>query len=174
MEALKNILNDLDKDGGKEFHTMDSARKFYQRFDQLFQQWKKECKSGKMQSVENIFLILEEELIRREKEGEFQRIKGQNSLAIIYNFKDRLRYLKYEIAKRTQTISEKECDCTLRLSHRIEPDMETLKSFGVAYLYHVEENYSIHECKICKTKWVKGDYRWKEWNAKEYILKINT
>ena len=171
METLKSIFKDLDKENGKEFHSWESAKIFYQRFDSLFQEWVKECKNGKMKSTENISSIIESELIRRKEIGERRAIKKQNSFEIILQFQDKLRYLQFEIAKTNKLKTINECECELRLLYRIEPKMENLERYGTACLYHIEENYRIHKCKICKTKWIDGDYRWKEWDSKEYILK---
>lgn len=173
MKGLKIILNDLDKNGGKEFHSLENVKAINERFNRIFQEWLEKCKTGEMKSIENISLILKNELIQRERLGERRSIKKQNSFEIIIQFKNKLRYLAFEIAKRNNEEAIIECECKLRLLFKIEPKMENMRRYGIAFLYHIDEDYTIHECKVCKTKWIKDDYSWLEWNSKEYTFKKN-
>lgn len=171
MKELKIILNDLDKNSVKEFHSLEDVKMIFEKFNRIFQKWLERCKTGELKSVKNISKILESELSRREKLGERRSTKKQNSFEIILQFKHKLRYLEFEIAKKNKGETTNDCECKLRLLFHIEPKMENLENYGIAYLYHIDENYKIYECKICKTKWIKGDYSWEKWNSKDYTLK---
>lgn len=178
MEELKNILNDLDKNRGKEFHSLDSCKILYDRFEKLFQTWLKGCKSGEIESIANILSIIDEEITRRKMLGEYGSPKKMNSLEIIYGFKKKLRQCKFEIAKKNEGVKKNECDCLLQLKHKIAPKYEDLKKYGIACFVHGEE-YLIYECKVCQKRWIQENIggggvfisNWISWQPNEYPLK---
>ncbi len=182
MEELTNIIVALDNRDHLE-HDFEAVlnlhREINRRFDALIATCLEEIKEGQRHSIEDISAVFDEEIQKRKALGQHPHYKRNNALAIIYGLKKKLRKLHFEIAKSEIRSKAKECDCALRMVHRLKPNMANLVKYGIAYLYHSDDEYIIFECRQCSEKWIEENAggggvflsEWSRWDSNEYTLK---
>lgn len=180
IEELTQIFKELQSSEPIEFNYQASLQRYRlmnDKFDALLSIWLEDIRMGQIIPIEKILLLIDQEIHRRKSLGEYANPKRNNSMEIIYGFRKKMRRCEFEISRRDQEIPDNECECDMRLAHRLAPEQQTLKKYGIANFVHGEE-YLIYECTICHKRWIEENIggggafisNWIEWKNDTYRL----